>query len=95
MTVGEMLARMSSEELTEWRAYERIEPFGCPAEDFRAGLYPALKTNAQRAEDARIAPTDFYPWNATREETEHVPPTELSAKVVALFEQLKHGKAPE
>lgn len=93
MTVGEMLRRMSSAELAEWRAFYKMEPFGALADDFRAGLYPALKTNAHRREGGAItAPTDFFPWNEEPKEPAATDAAAVSASVVQFFETITQGE---
>jgi len=48
MTVGELLSRISSRELTEWRAYYALEPFGDDRADLRAGVIAATTANVFR-----------------------------------------------
>ena len=64
MTVGELLYRVSSDELTEWLAYSRIEPFGGHWEDFRTGQVCATVANfAGKAlkDGSDITPDHFFP----------------------------------
>lgn len=54
---------MSSAELTELLAYQRIEPCGGPQVDYLAALPVVQQINAQRAETAQ--PTEWHdlvPW---------------------------------
>lgn len=68
MTVRTLLETIDSSELTEWIAYSGIEPFGPPADDYRAGVMPALHANSHRGDSSRaFKPTDFFPWS----ESEH------------------------
>ena len=48
MTVGELLSRTSSRELTEWRAYYALEPFGEDRADLRAGVIASTMANVFR-----------------------------------------------
>jgi hypothetical protein len=48
MTVGELLARISSRELSEWAAYFELEPFGEERADVRAALVAATVANTAR-----------------------------------------------
>ena len=48
MTVGELLGRISSRELTEWRAYSGLEPFGEDRADLRAGIVASTVANVFR-----------------------------------------------
>ena len=59
MTVSEMLARMSSRELTEWMAYFTIEPWGEERADLRAGIVASVIANVNR--DPRKRPRPYRP----------------------------------
>lgn len=48
MTVREMLARVGSDELTEWQAYYRIEPWGGERGDVQAGIVATTIVNGLR-----------------------------------------------
>jgi hypothetical protein len=52
MTVAELLDRMSSRELAEWMAYERIEPSGQERIELMIAQLTALFFNVHRAEGA-------------------------------------------
>jgi len=45
MTVSELLARISSAELTEWMAFDAIDPFGEQRADLRTGILAAVTAN--------------------------------------------------
>jgi hypothetical protein len=45
MTVGELLARIDSAELTEWMAFDALEPFGEERADLRTGIIAAVTAN--------------------------------------------------
>lgn len=63
MPVGEMLERMSAEELTEWQAYARIEPFGEDRADLRAGMVASMVGNVNLKKGAKpFKPADFMPF---------------------------------
>lgn len=66
MTVGELLSRISSRELSEWMEYAKLEPFGEERADLRAGIVAATVANAHRKRGARaLRPADFMPrWEA-------------------------------
>lgn len=62
MTVGELLARMSSRELTEWLAFSQIEPIGDAREDLRAGIIASTIANSFRDTEKQkkpYSPADF------------------------------------
>lgn len=48
MTVSELLSRVSSRELSEWRAYYGLEPFGEDRADLRAGIVASTMANVFR-----------------------------------------------
>lgn len=61
-TVRELLASIDSNELTEWMAFERIEPFGGLHDDFRAGAICAAVTNPYVPKDKpSLGASDFMP----------------------------------
>ena len=63
MTVAELLQRVSSRELGEWMAYERIEPFGETRADLRVGMLTSLTANINRKKGATpFTPQDFMPF---------------------------------
>lgn len=63
MLPNELLARISSSDLTEMMAFERLEPFGDLADEWRLGQIAAAVVNVTRTdEDSRVwLPTDFMP----------------------------------
>jgi hypothetical protein len=63
MPVRELLARVGSDELTEWMAFYQLEPFGEMRADLRSGVVAATFANAYRTKDARpFTPEDFMPY---------------------------------
>jgi len=64
MTVGELLARISSRELSEWMAFFQLEPWGAEVEDWRTGLIASTIANVNRDPKKRrkpYEPEDFMP----------------------------------
>ena len=62
MTVGELGQRMSSRELSEWMAYDRIEPFGNQWQ--QTGMIASTIANVHRDSKKRASPfqpEDFMP----------------------------------
>ncbi len=87
MTVRELLARVSSRELSEWRVYAQMEPFGSLRADYRAGVLAALTANINRGEDAEtVAPDDFFP--ELKEPEPEETPEERSARLLGMVELL-------
>lgn len=62
MSVRQVLAEIDSRELTEWAAYELVEPFGPWREDLRSGIVASTIANTMRGKGARpFTPDDFMP----------------------------------
>lgn len=63
MTVGELLARISSRELSEWMAFFSLEPWGAEVEDWRCGMLASVIANASRDPKRKkpYEPQDFMP----------------------------------
>jgi len=74
MTVAEMLARISAQELTEWAAYYMLEPFGEDRADLRAGIISATVANVNRGEKQEpLTAQEFMPKFGEGEEGEPEP----------------------
>jgi len=83
MPVGELLTRMSGQELTEWEAYYRLEPWGEERADLRSGVVAALISNAFRGKGGKVQkPQDFMLRFGLDVQTE---PMKLWAKIKATF----------
>jgi hypothetical protein len=54
--VGELLSGISSRELSEWRAYYELEPFGEERSDLRSGTIAAVVANTARDPKKRRRP---------------------------------------
>lgn len=66
MTVRQLLAQTTSQELTEWRAFYNLEPFGDLVADQRHGIAQSLAANLHRDPKRRsepYQPEDFIPWH--------------------------------
>ncbi len=58
-----MLAKMSSEELSEWIAFDRLEPIGWARVDLVGGLLCSLIANQNRKRGSKaFKPGDFMPF---------------------------------
>jgi hypothetical protein len=63
MTVEEMTLKMSSRELSEWRAFDALEPIGWHRVDLAAGIIAAILANQNRKRGAPpFKPIDFMPF---------------------------------
>ena len=69
MTVRQLLANLDSAELTEWIAFDRMEPIGEFRADLRAGIVASAVAN-YGGRDIREArkPSDFMPFLERPEE---------------------------
>lgn len=85
----EMLQRMSSRELAEWRAYDRMEPIGEPRADYRMGVLTSLIANTHRNSETMpepFSPEDFMwrgPDALIKPLTEQEKERNLALKIVA------------
>jgi hypothetical protein len=62
MTVDEMLTRISSLELSEWRVYAQLYGLRRERADLRSGIIAATLANIHRKKGGkRFAPSDFMP----------------------------------
>lgn len=53
---------MSARQLAEWQAYCAVEPFGPPAEFWRAGMVASVLANVNRGKNSKpFKPEDFMP----------------------------------
>lgn len=62
-TVGELESTLSSNDLSEWMAYFRVEPFGEDRKDLRMGILASVIANSNRGKSQRpFKPSDFMPY---------------------------------
>lgn len=91
MTVGEMLARVTSAELTEWMAFDAIEPFGEFRADLRAGIIASVTANySMNAPSRPRRPSDYMPF-----ETPHDGLTRTSDGSILLEDPKEQAKLIE
>lgn len=85
--MDELLASISSRELTEWMAYAELEPFGEERADFRIAQNTMVLANANRDPKKRPRPytiEDFMPFKDEAEKPEQSQ-AEIAAKAAAAF----------
>jgi hypothetical protein len=89
-TVPEAQARCNSNELTEWMAFSRLEPWGGEAEDLRWSLLLAMFINAHRGKHTRrFTAADFQMGDHTKPvASKH----ERWAAIKTIFRSLKPPK---
>jgi hypothetical protein len=62
MTVGELLDRISSEELTEWMEFAEQEPFGARMDSLGHGIVASTLANIYKKENVKpFTAEDFMP----------------------------------
>lgn len=61
MTIGDLLSRLDSAELSEWMAFYNLEPFGPEAEAYRSSLLAAQIQNYSGFAKKAAQPKDFMP----------------------------------
>jgi hypothetical protein len=84
MSVRRLLGEMDSREISEWMAYESVEPFGPWRDDVRAGVVAATVANVNRAKGAKpYMPTDFVLEFAPRKKVDE------QAQVMAMYGQMQ------
>ena len=60
--MDELSRSLSSAELAEWMAFDRLEPIGGPAADFRTGILASTVANVARGKRGKaFSPVDFMP----------------------------------
>lgn len=71
MTVAELLARISSLELSEWMAFYSIEPFGTERDNLHAGVVASATVNLWRdSDDEPARPQDFLLQFGAQDDTD-------------------------
>jgi hypothetical protein len=84
-----MLEEMTSSEVADWMAYERLEPWGEERADLRTGILASLVANVTRGKDQKAyGPVDFMPDFEPKEESEgkgQLEQHDLVSKVRAVF----------
>lgn len=68
-TVRELLGEMDSRELTEWMAFDRVEPIGGRRSDFQAAIIASTVANSNRGKGRALKPDDFVPEYGAPETT--------------------------
>lgn len=96
MTVGELLERIDSRELSEWMAFERLEgPIGPWRADFHAGMVSSVLANIYRNRKKKkkaFVPSDFIPdWGAPAKEEQSMEEQQNIFRQMAQFFKAKRG----
>lgn len=89
-----MLSGMTSGEVTEWQAYEAIEPWGEERADLRTGILASLIANIVRQPGQKAhEPKEFMPQFGPREAEKNEEPS-LLQKALSVFSAFKQTAKP-
>jgi len=72
MTVRELLQRTDSRELSEWRAFYNLEPFGHEADLYGHAMNAAHIINSQRRKGKQVQVSDLMPQRKKEQSTEEM-----------------------
>ena len=92
MTVRELLARVSSQELAEWTAYFILEPFGEERADVRAALVSATVANTARDPRKRRRPFTAQEFMPRFEPKQRRQTWQEQLRIVEMFNMALGGK---
>ena len=87
-----MLAGIDSDDLSEWKAYMKLEPFGEERADLRAGIIASTIANVNRNPDKTpqpFQPSDFMPV-FDRRENEPQSESDGEKRARELYEQMRN-----
>ena len=88
--MAELLATISSEELTEWAAYYQIDPFGSHRADIQAGVVASTMANIHAKRGHSFTPADFIPrFGGEPVRPKSMTPDEIKAKLSLMFWRAK------
>lgn len=87
-TVEQLLQEISSKELTEWRAYAALEPFGEARADLRAGIVARTVAEVHRDPKRRKRPFEVKEFMPRFEETAGEDVEQTPEQQLALVEML-------
>ena len=93
--MAELLSEISSRELSEWMAYERLEPFGEKRADLRSAIVASTVANTARDEKKRrrpYTPEEFMPAFQAEDEEEAIEPWQRQLQMVEMLNAAFGGK---
>jgi hypothetical protein len=92
-TVKELLTRIDSHELTEWVAYDSIDPFGETRADIRQGYLTSAFYNANSKKGAKqLTPKDFIIGDTSKRRPSKQTPQEMASALSTIFGAPKNSK---
>jgi len=86
-TVAELEETMSSRELTEWIAYNAVQPFGDTRADLRSAIIASTVANCHRTSGTPFKVADFMPY----EDKPKGAPLDAVKQLRAMFGGKRHG----
>lgn len=95
------MEQLTTTQLSEWEAYDRLEPVGRQRDDYRTALLCSVVTNIARAIWHKkgstlqmTSPADFLPQWAGKEGSSDTPPKKQSVEEMKSFLQslVSHSK---
>jgi len=89
-TVRELLARIDSQELTEWGIYYGLNPWGPERADLGAATIAATVANCHATKGHTFKPSDFLPRYGAPPEAEEKTPEQLK-QLAMQTNALMHG----
>lgn len=90
-TVAE-IETMSSLEISEWIAYNRIDPLGREQRgDLRAGIVASVIANSNRTRGSAFTAQDFLPFPTAKTPTQKQTPVEAVQEFKKLIARGHHG----
>ena len=95
-----MLDDLTSEQISEWVAYDRLDPIGPKRNDYGWALLCSVVTNLvmdiyskKGSQPKHVAPADFLPdWDGSKEKISKKPQTVEEQKAFLLRFAAKHNK---
>lgn len=89
--MGELLTSISSEELAEWAAYYRIDPFGSYRSDLQAANVAMItaQVNAKKGHVFKLS--DFMLKFGEPEKPKSMSPKEIRERLEMMFGRAHHG----
>jgi len=89
--VGELLDSISSDELAEWAAYYRLDPFGSYRSDLQAANVAMwiAQVNAKKGHVFKLS--DFMLKFGEPEKPKSMSPKEIRERIAMMFGRAHHG----
>lgn len=92
MTVGQLTAQLSEEELVEWQAYDRLDPIGAYRSDVQTALLAYMQSGSKDAtlDDFILFDPEPRPLEEIEEEEKEAQKAKLQAQAQAMKEYFEY-----